>query len=64
MKDKLLLKQILPVICESSELRDEQHKYLTNNLSYREVLDFLDCEVVDISTDGYDTIKITIKTGM
>lgn len=63
MKEKLILKQVLPVIDTNSWLRDTSGNYLVNSLSYREVIDFLECEVVDILADGCGTIKITINVG-
>lgn len=57
------LKELLPILCTcGTTIVDKKRNSLTNDLSYKEVLPFLDFEVIEIITDGYETIKVILDT--
>lgn len=60
MEKKIKLKDILPILGDDSKLFVKDNNVIVDSLTYKNVLPFLDYDVIDISTNGYETIFVSI----
>lgn len=54
------MKDILPILGDDSKLFIKDNNVIIDSLTYKNVLPFLNYDVIDISTNGYETIFVSI----